>query len=73
VTGAVLIKVPHFRPLWLLVLKGGVASRADTLRLRRTSPADHFDVPYGSIGAEMTCDREIIDNANGGRVFHFLR
>jgi hypothetical protein len=73
VTSAVLAKMPQFRTLRFLVLEGDLASRTHTLRLRRTGPAGHFDVAHGSVSAEMSGNREIIDDANGGRVFHFLR
>ena len=72
-TSAVLAKMPQFGTLRFLVLKGYLAARTYALGLRRTSAARHFDVAHGSIGAEMSGDREIIDDANGGRVFHFLR
>jgi hypothetical protein len=70
---AVLTKVPHFRALRFLVLKRGLTLRTSTLRLRHTSAARHLDVAHGSIGAEMSSDREIIDDTNKGLVFHFLR
>jgi hypothetical protein len=70
---AVLTKVPHFRALRFLVLKGGLTLRTGALRLRHTSAARHFDVAHGSIGAEMSSDGEVIDDAGRGRIFHFLR
>jgi hypothetical protein len=35
--------------------------------------ADQFDVPDGSVSAEMACDRKVVHSANGGLIFHFLR
>ena len=73
VSRAVLIKMPHFRRLRPLILKNHLAIRANTLRLLKASPAAQFDVMHDPISAEMPGYREIIDNANGGQLFHFLR
>ena len=70
---AVLTKMPHFRALRFLVLEDGLALGTNALRLSEARPARHFDIADSSIGAEMPGDREIIDNANGGQLFHFLR
>ena len=56
-----------------MILKNHLAIRANTLRLLKASPAAQFDVMHNSISAEMPGYREIIDNANGGQLFHFLR
>ena len=46
-----------------------LALRANTLKLRHSGPAGHLDVTHSTIGAQMPRDREVIDNANGRRLF----
>jgi len=70
---AVRIKMPHFRGLRPLILKNHLAIRTSALRLLDTRATAQFDVVHDSIRAEMPGNREIIDNANGDQLFHFLR
>ena len=65
--------MPHARALRLSILEGDLALRACALRLGMSGAADQFDVPDGSVSAEMACDRKVVHSANGGLIFHFLR
>jgi hypothetical protein len=61
----------YLRPLRFLVLKGGLAHLANSLRLRIAGAAHQLDVMNRSVGAEMAGDGEIVDSPNGGYLFHF--
>ncbi|HUN56934.1 MAG TPA: hypothetical protein VMU41_02375 [Candidatus Binataceae bacterium] len=62
----------NFRALRFLVLEGGLALWADTLRLGIAGPATQLGVTDGAVIAEMTGDGEIIHSADGS-VVHWRR
>lgn len=63
---AVTAVAPRPRRSRFLILKSGLALRACALGLGLSGAAHQLDITNGSVRAEMSGDREIIDSANGG-------
>lgn len=70
VSSASLTKVPNFRSLRLLVLKGYMALRANAVGLRIAGLAAELDVTDRPVFAKMAGDGEIIHSADGS-IVHF--
>ena len=63
--------MPNARALRFLILKRNLTHRAKALGLGLTGAPRHFDIADGSVVADVTGNGEIVDRADGVRVFHF--
>lgn len=57
--------MPDLRPLRFLIAERSLALRADALGLSIAGPAHQLDIADGTVLAQMTGDREIVDYAFG--------
>ena len=73
VSRARVVSVSDFRTQRLLILERNVAFRTNSLRLWLPWAARQLDIVDDAVTAQMGGDGKIVDGADLGGVFHFLR
>ena len=68
-----LISVSDLRTLRLLIVECDLTFRTNALRLWLPGAAHQLDIVDDAVAAQMGGDGKIVDGADLGGVFHFLR